>query len=279
MLITDTKLIDKMERGDAGQVSCGYTCDVEFTAGEWNGQKYDAIQKNIRGNHVAIVPKGRAGDGVRVRMDARDAVMVFDPISSTVPTQEQTVALKTFRHDGVSFEAPEQVVELVEKLVKQRHDESAMSEEEKKKDAAKLAAMEAKADSALAEVAKLKADAADAPKRIRAEMAARMNLENGARSVLGKAVKLDGLSDREVRVAVLTKLEPKFDVAPKSDEYVSAKFDIAIESAKTDTTQELSETRTDEAPEVKHDAEAARLRSAKEMREMWKAPIGRQVNS
>ena len=284
MMVTDADLIAKMERGDSAQVSCGYTCDVEMTPGVWQGQKYDAVQRNIRGNHVAIVPRGRAGDGVRVRMDARDAAMVFDPGGATAPTQEQPRTMKTFRHDGVSYEGSEQVAELVEKLQKERADSLGAVDAVKKEAATAFAKLEAKHDAAVAELATVKADAAKAPERIRAEIQARMGLEQGARQVLGKAAKFDGLSDREVRVAVLKKIEPKFDVAPKSDEYVAARFDIAIEATKNDTTSAISAAR--ESVEVEHADGAegeekmdAAEKNALEMRNLWKQPIGRNVTN
>lgn len=68
MLITDARAIAALERGKT-QVSCGYTAEVEETAGVWNGERFDVIQRNIVANHVAIVDVGRAGPEVRVRMD------------------------------------------------------------------------------------------------------------------------------------------------------------------------------------------------------------------
>jgi hypothetical protein len=289
MLVTDAALIAKMERGDSGEVSCGYTCDVELEAGVWNGERYDAVQKNIRGNHVALVKHGRAGEGVRVRMDARDAVMISDPGGSALNQEqnEMAVTLKTIRFDGISYEGcTDQVAEVVEKIVAQR-DTAVGQIATAKKDAADQAAKhEARADAAEAEVAKLKADALEAPKRIRTEIAARMGLEASARQLLGKSVKLDGLSDREVQAKVLTKLEPKLDLSAKGDQYVAARFDIAIEAAKTDSTEDLRKVRlaneeqhadADDADVVRLDVDAARERSAEEARNAWKAPIGRVI--
>lgn len=48
------------------ELSCGYTCSYEFAQGEYNGVKYDAIQRNIRGNHLALVDEGRMGKEVAV---------------------------------------------------------------------------------------------------------------------------------------------------------------------------------------------------------------------
>jgi len=41
-------------------------CRYEFKSGTFDGQKYDAIQRDIRGNHLALVDEGRTGPDVRV---------------------------------------------------------------------------------------------------------------------------------------------------------------------------------------------------------------------
>lgn len=52
--------------GGKRELSCGYRCEYEFAPGEYNGVKYDAIQRNIRGNHLALVEEGRMGKEVAV---------------------------------------------------------------------------------------------------------------------------------------------------------------------------------------------------------------------
>lgn len=70
MLITDGALADKMRAGKCG-LSCGYEVDLDRTSGNHPVYgRYDAIQRNIRGNHVAVVTAGRAGPIARARMDA-----------------------------------------------------------------------------------------------------------------------------------------------------------------------------------------------------------------
>lgn len=67
--VYDADTVKAMNSGKI-QVSCGYTCDTIEKPGEHPIYgKYDAIQKNIRGNHVAIVDRGRAGQTAAVRMD------------------------------------------------------------------------------------------------------------------------------------------------------------------------------------------------------------------
>lgn len=48
------------------ELSAGYRCIYEMTAGVFNGQRYDAVQRKIRGNHIALVAEGRMGPGVAV---------------------------------------------------------------------------------------------------------------------------------------------------------------------------------------------------------------------
>lgn len=51
---------------DAGKIglSLGYRCLYEKTSGVFNGKPYDYIQRNIRGNHIALVDEGRMGTAV-----------------------------------------------------------------------------------------------------------------------------------------------------------------------------------------------------------------------
>jgi hypothetical protein len=53
------------------EVSCGYECRTDETPGVTpDGEHYDAVQRDIRYNHVSLVPQGRAGKTVRLRMDS-----------------------------------------------------------------------------------------------------------------------------------------------------------------------------------------------------------------
>lgn len=53
---------------DAGKkdLSIGYHVDYELTKGVFDGVHYDAVQRKIRGNHIALVHVGRAGKDVGV---------------------------------------------------------------------------------------------------------------------------------------------------------------------------------------------------------------------
>jgi len=52
------------------ELSCGFGCVWQVISGTTpDGKSYDAIQKRIRGNHLASVPNGRMGKQVAVAMD------------------------------------------------------------------------------------------------------------------------------------------------------------------------------------------------------------------
>lgn len=72
LVVQDADMIRAIEAGERSEISLGYTCDLDFTPGEFNGQKYDAVQRKIRNNHVAVGPSkwGRAGEEVRMRLDS-----------------------------------------------------------------------------------------------------------------------------------------------------------------------------------------------------------------
>ena len=68
--------MERAENGELSEISCGYHCDLDPTPGVYQGQPYDAVQRNIRINHVALGPKGwgRMGPETRMHMDSGAAV-------------------------------------------------------------------------------------------------------------------------------------------------------------------------------------------------------------
>lgn len=219
--VTDKALIGAVQRG-RHEVSCGYQCDVVPESGEYKGQAYDARQTNIRYDHVAIVPRGRAGREVRLRMDGAHQV-------SDLWDEEDTMKIKL---DGKEFEVAEDLkaaldAEMVGKLeaiaTAKKDAESAKAEAQK---------LQGRADALASEVDKLKkqhADAAD-PVRVREAVQKRVALERQAARVLGEQ-KLDAMDDVGVMKAVITKVQPETKLDGKSDEYVAGAFEFILSAA------------------------------------------------
>jgi hypothetical protein len=67
MVMMDQRLIDAYEKSGVRELSMGYSTDLKWETGKTpDGMTYDAIQTNIRGNHLAVVPRARGGDQLRI---------------------------------------------------------------------------------------------------------------------------------------------------------------------------------------------------------------------
>lgn len=74
IVVTDHEGVQAVKTHGRKELSLGYTVDVEPESGIYNGERYDARQRNIRYNHLAIVDKARAGKEARIALDAQDAI-------------------------------------------------------------------------------------------------------------------------------------------------------------------------------------------------------------
>lgn len=64
--IWDAAAIAGIDTDTIRELSCGYHYDPVMQPGEVDGQHYDGVMTNIRGNHLALVEVGRAGSDVVV---------------------------------------------------------------------------------------------------------------------------------------------------------------------------------------------------------------------
>ena len=71
--ITNGAAISAVEHGDFKEISAAYLYEPVVESGEFEGTPYEIVMRNLRGNHVALVPKGRAGADVVVADEAPDA--------------------------------------------------------------------------------------------------------------------------------------------------------------------------------------------------------------
>lgn len=59
--VFDKYAIELIESGKLQELSAGYSYTADMTPGEFNGLPYDGVMRNIHGNHVALVERGRIG--------------------------------------------------------------------------------------------------------------------------------------------------------------------------------------------------------------------------
>ncbi|MGL4640514.1 MAG: DUF2213 domain-containing protein [Shewanella sp.] len=225
LVLMDSDAIKAVDSGRR-ELSNGYACDLSFEDGiAPDGTAYQAVQRNIRGNHVALVDRGRAGPECRIN----DAFAVCDSnpaaisgISHKEPTMKKIVM------DGlqVDLSDADAVSAAITKLQGQVNDgATALADAQKAHDKAmgekdaKIADLEAKV------IDEAKIDAlADA----KAEVVAK------AKALLGdKLGDIKGKSIADIRRTAVAKQFGDTAVTDKSDDYVEARFD-AMSDAKAD---------------------------------------------
>lgn len=81
--ITDQELIDAVERGDAVELSLGYRVEIDRTPGVApDGTRYDAVQRHISANHLAVTRQGRS-NGAGAPADGRRVALHLDSAEIT----------------------------------------------------------------------------------------------------------------------------------------------------------------------------------------------------
>lgn len=172
MLLMDGPTIKKWEDGKR-ELSMGYSCDLKWEDGVTeDGDEYDAVQTNIKANHLALVKKARGGDDLRIGDDrmkacpecghkmplnakyctecgtemvsrrkkdsAADGSTADDLDTGAGNTGDQV--MKTVMVDGISCAMEDQVAQIVSRAIekaqadlKQVRDEFSMEKEENEK--------------------------------------------------------------------------------------------------------------------------------------------------
>ncbi len=194
--LDDEGTIQRVLSGELGELSAGYDTTLEMTPGTTeSGEHYDAVQTEIRGNHVALLPpgRGRAGPEVRLHLDESD--------------DEETPFLEK-----------QMDIEKVLKALKKDMADVVRAELAKAEEARGRAdALEAKNAQLTAELAAAtNADAVDA------RVAARVDLAEKARK-LDPEVKTTG-SDRDIMLRVLGE---KAD-STATDDYLRGSFEARV---------------------------------------------------
>lgn len=86
LVLMDHAAIDAVTAGKR-QLSVGYVAEIDWTPGTTPaGEPYDAVQRRIRANHLAVVDAARAGPACRIG-DAWNAVMPAAP-APVIPADE-----------------------------------------------------------------------------------------------------------------------------------------------------------------------------------------------
>ena len=216
MVVMDAASIQNWKDGKR-ELSCGYESQIVFDAGTTpEGEAYDAIQTNIRGNHLAIVGRGRAGSECRIGdRGAPDA----DKPSAPLIQGDRHMALKTIIVDGLPVEttdAGEAAVNKLRGLLDTAASALTKAEEDKKN---ALAEKDKELATKDAEITDLKGKVLDAA-ALDALVADRAAVVTKAKALDANVV-TDGKSIAEIKRTVLGD-----SVKDKSEAYVDAAWDM-----------------------------------------------------
>ena len=225
LIVKDAEAIAAIE-GGTRELSAGYTCALEFSDGVTpEGESYDAIQRNIRINHLAIVPRGRAGSECRIG-DGADKWGAAPITPSKQKEDTMSDALKT--------------VVLGDKAAQVAVADAQIIEQFKADQAKALADAQAAHDKAIAakdaEIDKIKGQLDAANEKVLDDAALDKRVADradliGKAQTIAKDVKTAGLSDAEIRKAAVVAKLGDAAVADKSDAYIEARFDVLAEDA------------------------------------------------
>ncbi len=93
--VLDENTIKDIENGKR-EVSCGYRCKVLDESGVFEGERFDAIQTEIRYNHISLVDRGRGGPEVRVSLDSDDAVLERSVLDNEDSDENTSINIQDF---------------------------------------------------------------------------------------------------------------------------------------------------------------------------------------
>jgi len=193
ILLMDAKGKAALELG-IKEISMGYSCNVELVDGVTpSGEAYNAIQRDLRMNHLAIVPAARGGSELKV---GDGETPMTDPVKT-----------KVVLVDGLQVETTEAGAAAIEKL-------------------------QAKIRDSEAEIAKRDDTIGKLEKQVLSDAEMTARVENRARVVatakfLDPNIVCDGKTDAEIRRAIVSAKYPMMD--SKSDDYIQARFDLMLE--------------------------------------------------
>ena len=216
MLLMDANAIIDWQDGRK-ELSMGYTMDLKLTDGTTDaGEKYDAVQTNLRMNHLALVSRARGGSELRL---------------GDRKLEEPTMELMKITVDGLSVETTEQGAQAISKLTQDLATARKQVEDATEGHAGALAAKDKELAGKDAEIDTLKAKVlsdADLDNMVKD----RADLISVAKQVADKDY--TGMSATDIRKTAVAANLGQAAVDGKSEDYIQARFDILAEDAGQD---------------------------------------------
>ena len=241
IIVTDPVTIGEIVNDGKREISCGYKCEYV----EQDGKVY---QKNIRGNHVALVDSGRAGKDVAIKDSAvknnRKEKFFMRSNKNTKRQNLLSKFLGIVTHDA----DPDVVGEIVEELVSNNEVDEEPAPE-KKEEAAPTPALENKEESKDEDVAALLKSVIERLDRLEASA---KGTDDDPLAELEKEVEAAGIEAAEKPVEEMDEGEEA------ADEETADEDGAALDEAENCD----EETEDEEAPKTSSTSDRAAIKSA-----------------
>jgi len=272
--IFDRDLIASLLDGEKVEVSAGVLAKVEERSGVFDGKAYTKVQTRPVFDHLAHVPRGRCGPDCRALISISDGAeevseeSVLNAGGNNMPeTKKPTDPLRiqvndslymSFSVDGsqtpptakevAAFQAAIDLLRTDAAQVPALQAKLDTAEREKAEMKTKMDAADGRADGKDDEVKTLtktvetlqaKVDAAEKGEQAKMDSAIddRLEMVELAREVVGDEYDFHGKDAQAIRVDVLKKLNPEVKLEGRSDDYVIARFDAAVDAFRKHETE------------------------------------------
>lgn len=182
LVVMDAGAIKAWKSGKR-ELSVGYRCQLEMTAGTTaSGEAYDAIQRGITGNHLAICDIARGGPQLRIG-------------------DQEKKPMKTITFDGV----PVEVTDAAEAIINKQAGTITALEARANDAETKVGTLTAEVQTKDGKIAALEQQLADAndPAKLAAKVQARAALVADAKKLAPSLAITDAMGDAEIRRAVV----------------------------------------------------------------------------
>ena len=214
-------------------LSCGYKSDDIKADGVFLGMKYDTIQTNIKYNHVALCRKPRGDENLMIKLDGIEEALKFDEaqtefekLVSTTNNGEKDMTTPKEDSSNSNADTIKMFADMQAKLDSKEKEliaaNAAMEKTKGEKDA-----LQAKCDSLASELKSLQDSFPSEIHNMAYKLSTLRNLVNewGIEDLKADA------TEKEIKIALISKLDKNFKADGKSDDYINARFDSTVEIA------------------------------------------------
>lgn len=231
LVLMDAHAVKAYEAGKR-ELSMGYTSEIVFSDGVTpSGEQYDAVQTQLRMNHLAVVDRARGGNELRIgdgrTPSGKDRADNHSPKENPM----SDIKTRTILVDGLSVETTDAGAQAIAKLQQTIADRDSTLAQERATHSQAIAAKDAEIAKKDAEIDATKGKVlTDA--QLDARVQARADLLATAKSI--HDADYNGKSDEDVRRVVVVAKVGDAAVKDKPQAYIDARFDILVEDAKKD---------------------------------------------